>query len=213
MAKDPAFLMYYKEWLVSTAGWDADVRGWYINLLCHQADKRTLEATGLPNDIETLAELAGVKISQFDRFKECWKRTLEAKFKLAEDGTLINSKMDMVLKDRREFTNKQSIRGLLGYYIKLARKAVDLSDRQAEELYRHLEKEDFPNKNKKERLESLKRTLQAIINSNVNIDSISLTKGEKQIIKNSNGIKFSGNYKAQGEELWTSGSGGIDHQE
>lgn len=205
MAKDPAFLMYYKQWLVSTAGWDADVRGWYINLLCHQADKHTLEARGLPDDIEVLAELAGVKISQFERFKECWKRTLEAKFKKIADGFLINPRLDTILQDRRDFSEKQSTRGLLGYYIKIARKETELTDAQAEDLYRQLEKEDFPNKNKKERLECLKRTLQAIINVNVDL-SMYLTKGgsgENQIKKTINGKKFSGNFKAQGEELFS----------
>lgn len=206
MAKDPAFLMYYKQWLVSTAGWDADIRGWYINLLCHQADK----PDGLPNDLESIAELAGVKISQYDRFDECWKRTLEAKFKANGQGKLINEKQEKVINSRKEFSEKQARRGLIGYFIKLTRQHYEVSEDQANELYRALEFEELLPKPKSERLECYKRTLIAILgNVDVNVIGNTNTGGvganfNKQN-KKSNG-KFSGNYNAQGEELYASKS-------
>lgn len=171
MASNPAFLMYYKEWLVSTAGWDADERGWFINLLCHQADK----PEGLPNDIESLADLAGVKFSQFIRFKECWKRTLEAKFVANDKGLLKNKKLEKVDTERKEYSEKQAERGLIGYYVKLARKEKGINDEQAKQLYIGLSKLSLIEKTHDERDECFKRTLEAIYadadaNANANED-------------------------------------------
>lgn len=202
MAKDPAFLMYYKQWLVSTAGWDADIRGWYINLLCHQADK----PDGLPNDLESVAELAGVKNSQFSRFSECWKRTLEAKFKANEQGKLVNEKQEKVINNRKEFSEKQARRGLIGYFIKLTRQHYTLTEEQANELYRALEFEELLPKAKAERFECYKRTLVAILGNvdvNVigNVDQGGVGGNHKTKNYGKSETGFSGNFKAQGEEV------------
>lgn len=174
MAKDPAFLMYYKQWLVSTAGWDADVRGWYINLLCHQADK----PAGLPADLESLAELAGVKHSQFSRFSECFKRTLQAKFKATAEGLLQNAKLETVINDRAEFTGKQTERGIIGAFIKRARAEKGISDAQAKQLYPLLAAEKLLSKNKEEREECYKRTLIALlVNVNLIVNNIENREG------------------------------------
>lgn len=125
MAKDFYFKFYFKEWLVSTQGMEAHIRGWYFNLLCHQADKHRL-----PSDIESLADLAGVKISQFENFKECFKRTLKQKFKENEDGTLYNEKMAEVIEDRKENSTKQSKRAVVGVFIKKMRKLHDFTEPQ-----------------------------------------------------------------------------------
>ena len=75
MGKDPAALMYIDTWLTSTAEMDADVRGWYLNLILHNYDKNDL-----PNDIEKLAVLAGVKFSEFKRFEQVFKQVFEQRF-------------------------------------------------------------------------------------------------------------------------------------
>lgn len=204
MAKDPAFLMYYKKWIVSTAGWDADVRGWYINLLCHQADK----PEGLPSDLESLAEFAGVKISQFDRFRECWKRTLEAKFKKGENGLLLNLVQDKVIKDRKQYTEKQATRGLIGYYIKLARRHLNITEDQAGKLYEALLVEDLNNKNKEDQFLAFKRTLEALM---INVDLNVIVDLNKGVLRGNQNFKTkrngktesSGyNFAAQGENVF-----------
>lgn len=134
MAKDPAFLMYYKDILVSSADWDADELGWYTRLICHQADK----PEGLPNDLEKLAILAGVKMSQFERFKECWKRTLQARFKANDDGLLADEKQAKVLTERKEYTEKQSIRGSVGAFIKKNRALFPFTDKEWKDATRWL---------------------------------------------------------------------------
>lgn len=130
MAQDPAFLFMYKDWLVSTAGWDADVRGWYINLLAHQADK----PDGLINDLETLADLAGVKISQYQRFSVCWKDMLSAKFVKNDKGLLINISLSESLDDRRKYKNKQAKRGTVGAFVKKWRTRITLTQEQWNEV-------------------------------------------------------------------------------
>jgi len=114
MAKDPAFLCYYKEILVSCADWDADLLGWYLRLLCHQADK----PEGLINDIESIAALANVKFKDFSRFSECWKRTLQHMFVVNDKGRLVNLRQETVLSERKEYTKTQAIRGVIGAFIK-----------------------------------------------------------------------------------------------
>ena len=39
MAKDPAFLFYYEKWLVGTSMMTHELKGIYIDLLAHMADK------------------------------------------------------------------------------------------------------------------------------------------------------------------------------
>lgn len=194
MAQDPAFLMYYHKWLTSTAGWDADIRGWYINLLCHQADK----PDGLPADIESLADLAGVKISQYDRFKLCWKHTLESKFSINDNGLLVNEKQKKIISDRREYANKQSERGVIGYYIKLARRECSISNEVASALYKALEKEKIKEKTKedalicfKHTLEALMRDINSISNTNKNTEYNAATKKSNKPI----------NFAAQGADF------------
>lgn len=114
--KDFHFPFQYKEWLVSTSDWDADIRGWYINLLCHQADKGML-----PDDDESLAVLAGVKFSQYARFKNVLKATLKAKFQANAQGMLVNLKLDELLHERKEYLNTKSKSGVIGGLIKKGR--------------------------------------------------------------------------------------------
>lgn len=118
MAKDPAVLIYISQWLTSTAGMDADARGWYFNLMLHNYDKE-----GLPNDIEILAQLAGVKFSEFDRFKQVLEQVLKQKFVLNEaNGLLENPKTMDMLKSRGEFKEKRARSGNIGVVMKAAAK-------------------------------------------------------------------------------------------
>ena len=157
MAKDPAFLIMYKDILVSCADWDPDVLGWYLRLLCHQADKQG----GLSPDLENLAALANVKFSQYARFSECWERMLKHKFELNDEGLLINLVQDGYLKDRREYKDKQALRGLVGYYVKLLKKEKSLTPKQINDITPLLF-ECLSNENTKEENEgAFKRTLEA----------------------------------------------------
>lgn len=113
MAKDFAVLFNIDKWLKSTADMDADVRGWYVNLLLHQYDKN-----GLPNDIEQLALLAVVKFSDFKRFEQVFEQVLKHKFEQAENGRLYNPTMFEIMMERNDFKTKRSIAGKISYILR-----------------------------------------------------------------------------------------------
>lgn len=171
MANDPAYLMYYKDILVSCADWDADVLGWYTRLISHQADK----PEGLPNDLESLAVLAGVKFSQFDRFSQCWQRTLSAEFTATAKGLLVNVVQDGHLSRRRNHKNTQALRGLVGSYTKKLRLLNKYSPHQVRLVVAQLFEVISPDNSKEENEDAYKRTLIAyedsivgIVNGNAN---------------------------------------------
>ena len=100
--KDPACLFYIDTWLSATAEMDSDVRGWYLNLILHQYDKKDL-----PNDIEKLAVLAGVKFSEFERFKQMYEQVLKQKFKQNENNRLENNFAKQIITNREQFKDKR----------------------------------------------------------------------------------------------------------
>jgi hypothetical protein len=111
--KDPAALFYIGDWLTATKEMPADCRGWYLNLILHQFDKGDL-----PDDIEELANLADVRFSEFERFKQVFKQMLEQKFKLNEKGRLENAKAKEIIQQRETFKEDRSRAGKIGYFIK-----------------------------------------------------------------------------------------------
>lgn len=130
MAKDPAFLIYINDFLTATAGMDADAVGWYLRLILHQADKG-----GLPNDEESLAVLAGVKFSQYQRFQQVLEQVLKQKFTVNEEtGLLENEKASNILKSREEFKDKRQRSGNIGVVIKMAKNITGYTKRHIESL-------------------------------------------------------------------------------
>lgn len=113
MAKDPAALLYIDKWLSATAEMDADVRGWYLNLTLHQYDKKSL-----PNDVEKLAVLAGVKFSEFKRFEQVFEQVFKHKFKQNSEGRLENEFAAEVIQGRELFKDKREVAGKISYFIK-----------------------------------------------------------------------------------------------
>jgi len=110
---DPAVLFYIGDWLKSTAELDADARGWYLNLLLHNYDKETL-----PSDLESLATLAIVKFSEFNRFEQVFKQVLNKKFEVLESGRITNPRINDILKSRESFVDKRSKAGKVSYMMK-----------------------------------------------------------------------------------------------
>lgn len=111
--KDPAVLFYVSDWLTSTAEMDSDVRGWYLNLILHNYDKKSL-----PNDIETLAVLAGVRFSEFKRFEHVFEHVFKQKFEQDENGRLSNRKTDTILRARENFKDERSKAGKVSYIMR-----------------------------------------------------------------------------------------------
>lgn len=174
MAKDPAFLLYYKDILVSCASWDADELGWYFRLLCHQADK----PDGLDSDIETLAGLANVKFSQFERFKLCWERRLKAKFQANPQGLILNKVQEEIINKRREYSERQSVKGIIGYFIKITKRHHTLDEEQSKNLIKELEKQDLLLKTKEERFSCYQAVLVALLGNAIAIAIINTIETE-----------------------------------
>jgi len=166
MAQDPAFLFYHSDWLTSTNSMKADERGYYIQLLANQS------ALGsLPNDIEELANLAGVRFSEFENFKHAFKHTLKAKFTLNSQGRLVNLKLVEVKAKRKEFSQKQSIRGKIGAKIKKAIKDFKLDKSQQIALRNSVKENKLYEKNIEDLEDNFKHMLEALLsieNENIN---------------------------------------------
>lgn len=73
--KDPAFLLYYKDFDNDTADWEPEALGWYMRLLFFQAGNGHI-----PSDIEEIAQIARVKFSEYQKFQSVWKKRISVKF-------------------------------------------------------------------------------------------------------------------------------------
>src|ERR1700748_521328 len=113
MSKDPACLFYIDKWLLATAEMKADCGFWFLNLILHQFDKKDL-----PNDIEELANLARVRVSEFDKFKQVFEQVLKHKFMVNENGRLENEFTKDIIRGREMFLKKRSEAGKLSYVLR-----------------------------------------------------------------------------------------------
>lgn len=164
--KDPAALIYIDTWLSSTSGMDADCRGWYLNLILHQYDKKEL-----PNDIETLAVLANVKFSEFDRFKQVFEQVLKQKFEVTEENTLQNPKANEIIRKREKFVNKRSNSGTIGYICKVA-KSISNDNEYINYVKDNIDISKTDTKNKQVLKQVLKQMLKLYINGDKDKDNI-----------------------------------------
>jgi len=95
MAKDPAALLYIDKWLVATTEMKADARAYYMDLILFQFDKGSL-----PNDIEELANICRVRVSEFNNFKQVFEQVLKQKFKQNNEGRLENEFAKEIIQKR-----------------------------------------------------------------------------------------------------------------
>lgn len=116
MSKDPAVLFFIDTWLLATKEMRADCRGWYLNLILHQFDKNDL-----PDDIEELANLADVRFSEYEMFKQVFKQVLKHKFKKQPNGRLANEYAKSILRRRADFKQKRSLSGKISYFLRYVR--------------------------------------------------------------------------------------------
>lgn len=168
-SKDPAALFYIDKWLVATAEMDADLRGWYLNLILHQYDKKSL-----PNNIEVLAVLANVKFSEFERFKQMFEQVLRHKFKENESGRLKQEFATEVIQAREKFTEKRELAGKIGYFIKFVKRVHGDDYKFLEYLKNEIDFENLDTKDEENLKQVLKQMLKLYINTNKDIDNDAL---------------------------------------
>ena len=92
MAKDPAFLFYYQDWLVGTYFLNRREKGAYMDLLCYQADKGYLT-------LEIINEVLNGDV-------ECWPK-LKDKF-IEENGKFYNKRLKEEREKRKKYSESRS---------------------------------------------------------------------------------------------------------
>jgi hypothetical protein len=90
MAKDPAFLFYFRDFLVSTDLMTNEEVGAHIRVLCHLADKGHLHENSIRERI------CG---SIWDSIRERYRQD--------QDGRWYNKRLEAVLKERKEFVENR----------------------------------------------------------------------------------------------------------
>jgi len=163
MAKDPAALFFIDKWFLATKEMKADCRGWYLNLILHQFDKKDL-----PNDIEELANLADVRISEFETFKQVFKQVLVHKFKQNENGRLENDFATEIIRNREEFKEKRSDAGKISYFVKFIRDKLCKDENVIFFIKSKVNTADIDTKNQTKLEHLFKHLYQLYINVNVN---------------------------------------------
>ncbi|MDD4495039.1 MAG: DUF1376 domain-containing protein [Eubacteriales bacterium] len=185
MAKDPAFLFYSTDFYEGTRTMLPEERACYVDLMIYQHQRGPI-----PNDLQrVLLYCNGISEATL-------KATLQAKFKLTDKGWL-NIKLQEVIEQRQEYSEKQSINGTIGQFWKKAKAILSANDYTT--LYKSLSK-----KEKKELFEIIKdmevseATLKAMlkaslkhleneieneIENNIEIEKDSLKEKEREHIK------------------------------
>lgn len=87
--KDPAFLLYFQDFLLGTAFLTDEQVGVYIRLLCHQADKGHITT----HMIKTIA-------------RQNWE-SIEDKFVELPDGNFINVRLQQEMQKRKEYAESR----------------------------------------------------------------------------------------------------------
>ncbi len=128
--KDPAFLMYSKDWLEGTAEFTPSEKGVYIDLLCYQHQRGHI-----PEDTTRLARLVGMPHKEFLRV---WK-AIAKKFDRRAEGELTNKKMDKVSNDRSVHSKMRTIVGTFGAMLR----ASEISNTTAAKIRKQFNWKEF----------------------------------------------------------------------
>lgn len=159
MDKDPAFLMYSKDWLQGTSQMSPEEKGVYIDLLCHQH-----QDGDIPSDTKRLARMTGLSESEF---LPIWVG-VKSKFKSVPDNRLVNRKLTSITTERSTKGLKNTITGNFASLIRLS----GLSDQIKSELKKSFKIDDFltvPKEDVRDRLTDwLDSRLKSIANGNGN---------------------------------------------
>jgi uncharacterized protein YdaU (DUF1376 family) len=171
MSKDPAFLFYSKDFYEATRTMLPKERACYIDLLIYQHQNEFI-----PDDIERIV----MYCSGID--EATLKAVLKAKFKLCDKGWY-NQRLNKVVQERKDFSQKQSGNGLVGQFFKKAKATLKSKE------YNKLKEFIYNDYSKDKLLEDLKKEgsheamLEAMLKhlEDVNVDVIKDSlKGSKE---------------------------------
>lgn len=172
MAKDPAALFYIDAWLVATKEMKADCRGWFLNLILHQ-----FKNGSLPNDIEELANLADVRISEFETFKQVWQHVLKQKFELLPTGRLAEPEQAAIIRGREEFIKKRSAAGRISAFSKFIRRHLCQDENVIFFVQKHVNIEQIETNDQQVLKQVFQDLYQLYINKNKNRNTGDMNRG------------------------------------
>lgn len=144
--KDPALLVYTKDFLEGTADLSAEEFGAYTRLIFHQHQRGFL-----PNDLKKLARLSGVSLSEF---QEIWKE-INGKFTLCDtvSGTgYVNKRCADEVTKRSLSATLKSIYAIFGNWVK---SLEGIKKNDLDKIKKLFKAEDFielPDEKKKEEI-------------------------------------------------------------
>ena len=161
MAKDPAALFFIDRWLVATAEMRADCRGWYLNLILQQFDKKTL-----PSDIEELANLANVRISEFEVFQQVWQQVLKQRFEVLSTGRIQDIEAAEIIRGREEFKGKRAAAGRMSAFTQFIRKELCKDENVISFIKKNVDPQQIETSDQQVYQHVFKQLLQLYINKN-----------------------------------------------
>lgn len=169
MEKDPAFLLYSKDWIEGTAEYMPDEKGVYIDLLCHQHQKGSL-----PTDTVRLARMVGLS---HEAFLKIWS-VISCHF-IQKDERLYNQKLENVRNSRAEKSKMNTITGTFAGLLRLGK--------YSQEQYKHLKNNfkptDFTQYEKEQLTERLTEWIQLCLKSIAIANAIAIEDNIENIIK------------------------------
>ena len=114
--KDPAFLLYSKDFYEGTRLMLPEERGIYIDLMIYQHQHEYI-----PNNLKRISMYCSGSTEAM------LKAVLDDKFKLCENGWY-NEKLKVVIDERRSFSEKQSVNGIIGQFWKKSKSLLSNSE-------------------------------------------------------------------------------------
>jgi hypothetical protein len=163
--KDPAALLYIDKWIVATMEMKADCRAYYMDLILFQFDKGSL-----PNDIEELANICRVRVSEYENFKQVFEQVLKHKFELNEIGRLENFFAKEIIQSRKLFIDKRSNAGKMSYVIRYAYKNLKVNKEKIKYIKDNINISEIDLKNEQVLKQELEHLIELYINKDEDED-------------------------------------------
>lgn len=170
--KDPAALFYIANFLAVTAEMKGDCMGWYTRLILHQYDKKSL-----PNDLEELANLANVRTSEFEVFKQVWQQVLQQRFEVLPTGRVRDMEAAEIIRAREVFVDKRAAAGRKSAFIKMIRKELCQDENVIHFIKTHLKDEQIITMDQQVLKHVYKQMFQLYINIDINKNRIENEEG------------------------------------
>lgn len=183
--KDPAILFYPANWLMETKGMKPHAKAWYLNLILHHFDQGDL-----PSDIDELANLADVRISESILFQQTWEQVLQHKFEQKGNGRITNVAASNILTDREKFVKKRGNAGKISQFTQWMRREKTQDENVIYFVKRNLGEEQIEKLNEQVYEQVYEQVLQLYIGTSTNEDIVKIKSSTTAPPKNETEINL-----------------------